>query len=84
VVQARFMRGDADNSGETEVKAWIKRLSEIRPREVHLINSEPRPTSRTAKKGKLVPKSRLTEIAAEVTKKTGVPVQVFAPETALG
>lgn len=84
VVQARFMRGDADNSGETEVRAWIKRLTEIRPREVHLLNSEPRASARAAKKGKLVPKARLTEIAAEVTKKTGVPVQVFAPESALG
>jgi hypothetical protein len=83
VVQARFQRGDADNSGETEVRAWIKRITDMRPREVHLLNSEARASS-GAKKGKLVPKSRLTEIAAEVTKKTGVPVQIFAPESALG
>lgn len=84
VIQARFQKGDADNTAEAEVKAWVKRVGEMRPREVHLLNSEARVTARSPKRGKLVPKSRLTEIAADVTKKTGVPVQVFAPESALG
>ncbi len=85
VIQARFQRGDAENSGDAEVKAWIKRLTEMHPREVHLINSDPRvPGGGAKQKSKLVTKAKLSEIAAEVTKKTGVPVQVFAPESALG
>lgn len=85
VIQARFQRGDADNTGEAEIKAWIKRVTDMHPREVHLLNSEPRVSGGGAKqKSKLVTKAKLSEIAAEVTKKAGVPVHVFAPESTLG
>lgn len=83
VIQARFQRGEVDNSTEPEVRAWIKRITDLRPREVHLLNSEAKVGSRAAKKGKAVPKSRLSEIAAEVTKKTGIPVHVYTSESLL-
>lgn len=79
VVQTRFVRGEADNSTPTEVRAWMKRLTELRPREVHVLNLEKAP------RGKLkpVPKARLAEIAAEVTEKTGIPATVHAHESPL-
>ena len=80
VIQARFQRGDNDNSTEAEVKAWIKRIGELKPREVQILNPETRPG---AKKYKPVPKGRIGEIAAEVTEKTGIPATVFASEAVL-
>lgn len=81
VLQARFLRGDTDNSTEAEVRAWIKKLTELKPREIHLLTSVGKGAS---KKAKPVTKTRIAEIAAEVTEKTGVPVQQYAGETLLG
>jgi hypothetical protein len=80
IVQARFLRGDADNSTEAEVRAWIKKLGELKPREIHLLTSVGKGAS---KKAKPVTKTRIGEIAAEVTEKTGLPVQQFAGESLL-
>ena len=81
VVQARFVRGDADNSTDAEVRAWLKRLGELKPREVHIQNSEPKAGGpRATKKLKPIAKSRVAEIAAEVTKKIGIPAAVYAGE----
>lgn len=79
VVQARFLRGDVDNSGEAEVKAWVKKLGELKPREVAILNVD----AKGAKKAKGAPKTRLTEIAAEVTSKTGIPATVIQGESLL-
>lgn len=80
VVQARFLRGDVDNSTETEVRAWIKKLAELKPREVAILGAD---AKAGAKKSKTAPKSRLTEIAEEVTKKTGIPATVVPGESLL-
>ncbi len=80
VVQARFVRGDQDNSTEGEVKAWVKRLADLKPREVHLLTTD---TKGLSKKLRPAPKSRLSEIAAEVTEKTGIPVSIFASDSPL-
>lgn len=79
VLQARFSRGEVDNSTDAEVKAWVKKVGELKPREIHLLNPESK-----SKKQKPVPKTRLAEIAAEVTEKTGVPATIYASETLLG
>ena len=81
VLQARFVKADGiDNTNETEVKAWIKRVGEIRPREVHILG----PDAKLAdKKFKLAPKGRLNEIAAEVTEKTGIPASFCNSESVL-
>lgn len=80
VVQARFLRGEVDNSTEAEVKAWIKKLIELKPIEIQIQN----PDAKTAKKLKPASKSRLNEIAAEVTEKTGLPVRVITGDSLLG
>jgi hypothetical protein len=82
IVQARFGKGEGgDNSVEAEVKAWIKRMGEVRPREIHLPGAD---AKSTRAKFKSVPKTRLGEIAAEVTEKAGVPVVVCGHESILG
>jgi hypothetical protein len=80
IVQARFVRGDADNTTEGEVKAWVKRLVDLKPREVHIQSPD---AKSLGKKVRPAPKSRLAEIAAEVTEKSGIPVTVLASDSPL-
>jgi hypothetical protein len=83
VVQARFGKGDAaDNSNETEVKAWVKRISEIRPREIHVLASDAKLVQKT--KFKLASKARIAEIVAEVSEKTGITATLCSTESILG
>jgi hypothetical protein len=85
VIQARFVRGTIDNSTDAEVKAWVKRVAELKPREVHIQNGEPKAGSRgVAKKAKSIPKARASEIAAMVTEKTGIPAGVYTGEGLFG
>ena len=77
VLQARFYRGEIDNTTDAEVKAWVKKVGEFKPREVHILNPDSKPTN---KKLKAAPKARVTEIAAELTEKTGIPATVYASE----
>jgi len=82
VVQARFGKGEGfDNSNEAEVKAWVKRMVEIRPREIHILSAD---AKLAHKKLKLATKSRLAEIAAEVVEKTGIQPVYCASESVLG
>jgi len=74
IVQTRFVRGEVDNSNETEVKAWIRQLTEIRPAGVHIST----PAKAKGKKEMPISKSRMTQIAELVTTKTGIPVEVLA------
>jgi len=80
IVQARFLRGDVDNSTEAEVKAWIKKIGELKPREVAILNGDGK---LGGKKTKSAPKTRLSEIAAEVTEKTGIPASVIQGDSLL-
>ena len=79
VVQARFLRGEVDNSTEAEIKAWVKKLGELKPREVAILNAD----GKGSKKVKGAPKTRLNEIAAEVTAKTGIPATVVQGDSLL-
>jgi len=74
IVQTRFVRGEVDNSNETEVKAWIRQLTEIRPAGVHITT----PAKAKGRKEIPVTKSRMSQIAELVTTKTGIPVEVVA------
>lgn len=76
--QVRFVRGDVDTSSEAEVKGWVKKVSELKPRAIHVLNPEPK-----GKKTKPLPKSRMTEIVAEIAEKTGLTPQVFTGESVL-
>jgi hypothetical protein len=82
VVQARFGKNEGgDNAAPTEVKAWVKRMAEIRPREIHIPGAD----AKSARpKFKSAAKSRLAEIAAEATEKAGMPATICAAESILG
>lgn len=76
IAQATFVQGALDNSNDREVLAWIKKLEELRPREVHIYTLEGR-----AKGGvKPVSASRLEEIASKLTEKTGIAAEVMVRE----
>lgn len=81
VVQARFVKGSADNSTDNEIKGWIKRLEEVRPKEVHIL--APKGTVDRKSAVRPVPKSRLEQIAAQVSEKTGIPTSIVADEPVL-
>lgn len=78
VFQARFVRSEIDNTAEAEVKAWVKKVAELKPRGVHILTADAK-----SKKMKPLPKSRLAEIVEEVTEKTGLTPQIFTGETVL-
>ena len=71
VVESTFVRGDVDNSKDSEVKAWIRNLEGIRPGSFRVS------TPSKAKGGtKPVTKTRIQEIADMVQEKTGVAVEI--------
>lgn len=73
-VQAQFVRGDVDNSTESEVRGWIKRLREVDPQEV-LITSPPSRARKGQPQG--VTPARLKEIAEKVMEEVGATVKVI-------
>jgi len=73
ILQATFADGKAASSTPAEIKNWIKKVGEIRPREVHLGSPEGKGT-------KPLSAARLEKIAAELVETTGVPAHVFAAE----
>lgn len=78
ILSATFSQGAVDNANEAEIKAWIKRVEELRPKEVQIQSVEgPR-----AKAAKLKPVSvaRLEEIASQLTEKSGIATTVLAEE----
>lgn len=78
ILQATFVQGGPDNAEDSEVKAWIKRVEELRPKEV-VIQTIETPKARTTKP-RPVSVSRLEEIAAQLTEKTGVATTVAVEE----
>ena len=74
IIVTRVPRGEVDASSETEVKAWIKKVGELKPREVWLQSVEPKSTKKT----KTTPKARLGEIASELTEKTGIAAHIVS------
>jgi len=80
ILQTRFLKGDGiDNTSDAEIKAWMKKVGELKPREVHLLRSE----KGLGKKVKSVTKAKLTEIAEEVTTKVGVTAVVYEADSIL-
>ena len=73
ILQASFTDGKNGNATPVEIKNWIKKVGEIRPRVVHLLGVE-------AKGVKGLPVAKLEQIAADLVEATGVPAQVFAAE----
>lgn len=83
IVVSRFPRTEVDTTSEAEVKGWIKKVGELKPREVWIQTVETK-----SKKTKAAPKTRLGEIASEVTEKTGIAAHlvpgelIYTPPTA--
>lgn len=73
IIQARFCKGDADNSTDSEINGWIKRLREVQPQEVHIMKGVQK---RDGKKLRPPAKNRHQQIADEVAEKTGLSVTV--------
>lgn len=75
VLQASFVQGALDNSSDKEVAAWLKKVEELRPREVLITTPE------GARKGvKPLPTSRLEEIAAKVAERTNATTAILSEE----
>jgi len=74
IVTSRVPRGEVDTSTEAEVKGWIKKVGELKPREVWLQSVEPKSTKKT----KTTPKARLGEIATELAEKTGIAAHIVS------
>jgi hypothetical protein len=72
IIKANFVRGTVDNSKDSEVKAWVKHLGEIKPCVVR-ITSEAKDKDKGQKS---ITKTRMTQIAELVTETTGIPVEV--------
>jgi hypothetical protein len=72
IVTSRVPRGEVDTSTDAEVKGWIKKVGELKPREVLLQSVE----TKASKKAKTTPKTRLGEIASELTEKTGIAAHI--------
>jgi wyosine [tRNA(Phe)-imidazoG37] synthetase (radical SAM superfamily) len=74
VIEARFVRGSADNSTENEVKAWLRYLEAAKPAAVQLTTLE---KADTARKLKPITRTRLEAIANQVADRTGLPVEII-------
>ena len=74
IVETRFVKAPADNSGDVELRHWLKHLGDIRPAKVRIF-TPPKPVGKTLKP---IPKTRIGQIAEMVNEKIGVPVEVLA------
>ena len=74
-LQTVLLDGEPANTAEEELAATFELVARIRPREVHL-HSIDRPTAVGTLR--LVPRSRLEELAARGERETGVPFRAFA------
>lgn len=74
IVRARFVRGDVDNSTENELNGWIKRLRDVRPREVQI--SSPPPKARKGMRQGIT-KTRMQEIVDRVSDEIGATVTLL-------
>lgn len=76
VVQASF---GPQNSAEADVKAWAKKVEELRPKEIQILSSEP--AGKKASKSKGLSNAKLEELATSLADEVGIPTAVFTLET---
>ncbi len=74
IVRTNFVRGKVDNSTDSEVKGWIKRLRDVKPEEIQITSPSPRP-----RKGQPqgISKSRMQEIVDQVTEEIGATITML-------
>lgn len=80
IIRAEFVRGEVDNSTDTEVRGWIKHLQDVRPNEIQVWSASPRSAGKGGARG--IPKTRLQEIVDLVSDKVGATVLVLDPPDA--
>ena len=73
VIRARFIRGDIENSSVSEVRNWVKMLTEIRPAKVEIRS----PAKGFLPKTKGITATRMKEILAEVEDKLEAPCEII-------
>ena len=73
IVRACFVRGDADNSTESEVRGWIKRVADVSPKEIQVYS--PSPKAKGERRG--ITKTRMNEILEELADKISAPVTML-------
>ncbi|MFT4709174.1 MAG: hypothetical protein ACJAZ8_000145 [Planctomycetota bacterium] len=73
VIRARFIRGDVENSSVSEVRNWVKMLTDIRPAKVEIRS----PLKGFLPKTKGITATRLKEIQAEVEDKLEAPCEII-------
>jgi wyosine [tRNA(Phe)-imidazoG37] synthetase (radical SAM superfamily) len=76
VVEACFVRGEVDNTTDSELRAWMKYIEDWKPGGVR-VTTTAKPN--TELKTKPVTKTKLQQIAEKTTEKCGVPVEVVDP-----
>lgn len=70
ILEASFYRGSADNTKDTEVKGWVKRVQEIKPIAVHVLKGMPH--NPKGAKVRQAPDGALSSIMEELTETHGL------------
>ncbi|MCE9594094.1 MAG: hypothetical protein K8S98_07870 [Planctomycetes bacterium] len=76
VIQASF---GPQNSAEADVKAWAKKVEELRPKEIQILSSEP--AGKKGSKSKGLSNAKLEEIASSISETVGISTTVYTLET---
>ncbi|MBI5435045.1 MAG: hypothetical protein HZA52_19580 [Planctomycetes bacterium] len=76
VIQANF---GPQNCAEADVKAWAKKVEELRPKEIQILSNEP--AGKKSSKNKGLSNAKLEELATSISETAGIPTTVFTLET---
>ena len=78
ILEASFYRGDADNTKDTEVKAWVKRVQEIKPIAVHVLKGQPH--NPKGAKLRQAPAGAVAKLMEDLTENQGLPATLYDDE----
>jgi len=74
ILQSMFIQGQVDNTQPGHIETWIRLVGEIRPLSVQVYTIDRAPADSRAHE---VPLARLQETAARLSKRTGIPAEVY-------
>ena len=77
-IQTMFINGNTQNIDDQGIRAWISWIGEISPDNVQIYSLHRPPAEPSIRE---VPAERLEQIAASVTERTGVPVEVIVRDS---
>ncbi|MDP6408528.1 MAG: hypothetical protein QGI46_04035 [Planctomycetota bacterium] len=77
-IQACFVRGTVDNSTDSEIEGWLRRLQEVEPKEVLISSPNPRKRGKDLPWG--IPIGRLKGIVEQIGDRIGAEVTVVDAE----